>query len=102
MLLLLLAITQSTAFASERAPATDCAKVSLSAIYSAEKAYHAEYDKFSESYQDIGFEPDLTECKDWEGSLRVFNGGQEFLATYTKSSTGESWTINEKKELHQD
>jgi hypothetical protein len=102
MLPILLSLVTSLASAAESAPAANCARVSLSAIYGAEKSYHSEYEKFSESYQDIGFEPDQKECPDWEGYVRVFNGGQEFLATYTKPSTGETWTINEKKELRQD
>lgn len=102
MLFILIALLTPPSFASKGVPAANCARVSLSAIYGAEKSYHSEYEKFSESYQEIGFEPDTRECPDWEGSVRVFNGGQEFLATFTKPSTGESWTINEKKELRQD
>jgi hypothetical protein len=102
MLFILFALLSPTSFAASEVPSTSCARVSLSAIYGAEKSYHAEYDKYSESYSEIGFEPDTKECPEWEGSVRVFNGGQEFLATYTKPSTGEKWTINEKKEIHRD
>lgn len=99
MLFILFTFLSSVSFAAEAVATANCARVSLSAIYGAEKSYHAEYEKFSESYQDIGFEPDTKECPEWDGSVRVFNGGQEFLATYTKRGTGETWTINEKKEL---
>lgn len=102
MLFILIALLSPNSFAAKGAPATNCARTSLSSIYGAEKAYHAEYERFSESYQDIGFEPDPKECPGWQGSVRVFNGGQEFLATYTNSSTGESWQINDKKEIRQD
>ena len=106
MFFLFLSLISSPAHAGsvaiEGPPTAHCAKMSLSAIYGAEKSYQSEYDKFSESFSEIGFEPDLHECKEWRGSIRVFDGGREFLATYTLPGTGETWTINEKKELRQD
>jgi hypothetical protein len=81
---------------------TSCAKMSLSAMYGAEKSYYSEYNVYSDTYDDIGFSPEPGECPSWSGSIRLFSGGQEFLATYTKPSTGETWTINEKKELRQE
>lgn len=106
MFFLLLALTlppQAThAKADTGREDSSCAKHSLSAIYSAEKSYHSEFDTYSESFEAIGFSPEAGECQSWQGSVRVFGSGQEFLATYTKSDTGESWTINEKKELRQD
>lgn len=102
MLLALFALLTPISFASEGVPATNCVKVSLFAIYGAEKSYHSEYEAYSDSFEAIGFSPDPQECKGWQGSVRVFSGGQEFLATYIKPSTGETWTINEKKVLRQE
>jgi hypothetical protein len=104
MLFLLIALASTPSFAgSPKAhDGSPCAKSSLSAMYGAEKSYYSEYNAYADTYDDIGFSPEPGECPGWEGSIRLFNGGQEFLATYTKASTGETWTINEKKELRQE
>jgi len=103
MLFLLLSLVSTPAFASiEKIENSYCAKVGLAAIYGAEKSYHSEYDSYSDSFGAIGYEPEKGQCETWQGSVRVFNGGKAFLATYTKPSTGETWNINEKKELRQE
>lgn len=102
MFFLLLSLAANPSFASvEFDESSRCAQVGLSAIYAAEKSYHSEYETYSSSFSEIGYVPEGLQCKTWEASVRIFNGGQEFLATYTRPATGESWEINEKKELRQ-
>lgn len=102
MFFLLLWLTATPSFASvEFEESSKCAQAGLSAIYGAERSYHSEYEVYSSSLSDIGYVPEESQCKTWKASVRIFNGGQEFLATYAKATTGETWEINEKKELRQ-
>ena len=89
-------------FAGQPNETNSCAKIALSAIYGAERSYESEYERFSDSFADIGYAPEPGKCVTWSASLRLFDGGREFLATAVKSDTGETWTINQRKELRQE
>jgi hypothetical protein len=80
---------------------SSCAKVALSAIYAGEKSYYSEYNHYSDSLEKIGYQPEVGACNDWKSTVRVFQGGQEFLAESTHKN-GERWVINHMKELRKE
>ncbi len=101
LLAALLSLT-STIAAVEQKPNDSCAKIALSAIYAAEKSHHAEYNFYSDSFDAIGYVPEPEKrCAGWKSEVRVFNGGQEFLAECSHTS-GKRFTINDRKELKEE
>lgn len=79
-----------------------CAQMALAAVYAAQKSYEAEYKRFGATFNDIGYASEGGACeKNWDLSLRLFNGATEFLAEATHRGNGETWVINQRKELRQ-
>lgn len=64
-------------FAASEAPVDkSCARMMLSSIYAAEKSYHAEFERYSDSLKEIGYEkPVDSSCNSWNVDIRIFQGG---------------------------
>lgn len=82
------------------------AKSLLSALYSAERAFHSEHKTYSDSFGDIGFDPNVeafddTNCDNtnWNFEISQIQGTDQFTATAFSRVTREEYTINEKKEI---
>lgn len=96
---LFLLLVPACALAAEKKPLDPyCAKTSLAAIYGGEAAYHAEYNAYSNSLDQIGFTSQGDQCNEWKLELRIGGDGQSFIGT-AKHGSGEEWSINEKKVL---
>lgn len=101
----------ASAFAKGKTDSTckhnsETAKAGLSNIYSGEKAHFAEKKTFSDSFGDIGVDPnfdtsDGAECDNanWVYEIHPLDGGDKFTATAYSRLTREEYTINEKKEI---
>lgn len=102
MFFLLLSLISSPAHACSMAiEGASCPPYTLTQILSNQQLHLSNHQQFSDSFEEIGFDPKFESCKEWEASIRLFNGGKEFLAIYTNSATGETWTISEKDDLQQ-
>lgn len=100
--MLFLLLTQLSLAATAPKINDSCAKLALSSIYAAEKSHHAEYNFYSDSFDAIGYVPEPEKrCAGWKSEVRVFNGGQEFLAECSHPS-GKRFTINDRKELREE
>lgn len=100
MFFLLLSLIPNLAQACETPiEGTTCAHYALLQAQHYEKAYFEEHGTFSDSFEAIDKDPVIGGCEQWVGALRVFNGGKEFLATYTDRNTGETWQINQDEEF---
>lgn len=79
-----------------------CAKVALASVYAGQKSYEAEYKRFGATFADIGYAPEGGPCqKMWDLSMRLFNGATEFRAEAVHRGNGETWEINQRKEMKQ-
>lgn len=102
MFFLLLSLISSPAQAcSTPIEGASCPPYTLTMILANQQLHLRNHERYSDSFEDIGFDPKFESCKEWDASIRLFNGGKEFLATYTDSITGETWTISEKDDLQQ-
>lgn len=102
MFFLLLSLISPPAQACELViEGASCPPYTLTMILNNQQLHLKNHQRYSDSFEEIGFDPDFESCKEWDASIRLFNGGKEFLATYTNSATGESWAISEKDDLQQ-
>ena|SRR5277367_3397320 len=85
-------------FLASASASASTAKVALAALYTAEKAYFSEHEMYSQNLLEIGFDDRVDE---W--SIKAYTLGQEqrFVGVATSRLTGESWEINERKQLRQ-
>ena len=93
----------SMAWANPAPPAAldnNCAKLSLAAVYSAEKAYYLKRANYHASQAEIGFTPADTPCEHWDLSIQVPRE-KAFVARAVNKISGEIWQIDEKKALIQ-
>ena len=102
MFFLLLSLIPSPAQAcSVEISGPSCPPYTLTMILSNQQLHFRNHQRYSESFEEIGFDPKFESCQEWDTSIRLFNGGKEFIATYTNTATGESWEITEKDDLQQ-
>lgn len=102
MFFLLLSLISPSAHAcSMEISGPSCPPYTLTMIQSNQQLHFQNHQRYSDSFEEIGFDPVFESCKEWQTSMRVFNGGKEFLATYTNPTTGESWEITEKDDFKQ-
>lgn len=83
----------------------NCAKIPLSAIYSAQSAYHLENLRFADSFDQVGYAQGTAEekaCAHWKISIHASKSGAGFVAKAENSLTGESWKMDESKSLEQE
>ncbi len=88
-----------TLAAGEKQIDKSCARMMLASIYGAEKSYQAEFGRYSDSLEEIG--ADQIQCKDWNVEVRIFQGGNEFLAT-AQHPANLRFNINEKKQINEE
>ena len=76
----------------------NCASTPLYDIYACQLSRNAEQNSYANSIADISCEPEIAECKgQWEYSTRTLGSG--FIATAKFLETGETWSINEKRDF---
>jgi hypothetical protein len=78
-----------------------CPPYTLTMIHENQQLHLKNHQRYSDSFSEIGFDPKFESCKEWDASMRLFNGGKEYLATYTNTDTGEAWEITEKGDRKQ-
>lgn len=79
------------------------AKVLLADLYTAEKAYFAEYASYSQNLDEIGVwdKPDDCDTRHWKLQAYTRRNDQGFVGVATSLVTGETWEINDRKHLRQ-
>ncbi len=78
------------------------AKVALAALYTAEKGFYAEHESYSQNLLEIGmYEPtDSFEDCDWKyWSVKAYLRGRGFVGVARSLMTGETWEIDETREI---
>lgn len=96
---------KSNSLSKEAKEQNNCAKIPLSAIYSAQSAYHLENLRFADSFDQVGYALGTEEekaCAHWKISIQSNKSGAGFVAKSENSLTGESWKMDESKSLVQE
>ena len=100
-----LSLPKSSIQTNELKEQNNCAKIPLSAIYSAQSAYHLENLRFADSFDQVGYTQGSEEekaCAQWKILVHTIKSGDGFVATSENSLTGEKWKIDESKNLVQE
>ena len=79
---------------------TNGAPIALVEIYTAEKAYFAEFETYSDSVDDLGL-PGYSDCdlENWSFSIATSENGASFQSVATSRHSQEQWSIDQNKEI---